>query len=662
MQHVTEFPYEITEEPHVWITMPDGVRLSARIWRPKDAGPVPAILEYLPYRKRDSTAERDALTHPYMAGHGYACVRVDMRGTGDSEGLFDDEYSEQELSDGVAVIDWLAAQAWCSGTVGMMGISWGGFNGLQIAALRPEPLKAVVSICSTVDRYADDIHYKGGIMLGENPAWAATVLSWFALPPDPEIVREGGMDMWQERLDDTPFLVGRWAEHQLRDDYWKHGSVCEDYSAITAAVLSVGGWHDGYRNTIAHLVENLDAPVKGLIGPWNHKYPHFAVPEPRIDFLGEMLRWWDRWLKGIENGVEDLPDMRLWVMDSVPPKVSYDHRPGRWVALDDWSARPKPEILYFNAEALAAEAGPVQRKAYPALACGQAAGEFFPFGFGPGELPDDQRMDDALSLCFDGAVAQQACDIVGAPTVKLRLASDQPRAQVAVRLCDVAPDGSSALISHGFLNLRHRGGHEAAVDMPVGGMVDVSVVLDQCGYRLPAGHKLRVAISTSYWPFVWPEAKPVTLLVDSGTLALPVLPEGMGEGWAFEPPKAAPKRETRMLSEGTEAKRVIRDASDRSVTLEIASDTGIEEDLSTGLSHRIKHQERFSIQEDDASSAVADFRWERRMARGGWAVTVEAHVTMTGLDDCFEVTASLRTSGEGDYAFYKEWNAQIPRL
>ena len=269
-----------------------------------------------------------------MAGHGYVCVRVDMRGCGESEGLFDDEYSAQELADGVEVINWLSKQSWCSGNVGIMGISWGGFNGLQLAALAPEPLKAVVSICSTVDRFADDIHYKGGVMLGENPGWAATALSWFSVPPDPALVGEAWRDIWLERLENTPFLAERWVQRQVRDDYWAHGSVCEDYSAIKAAVLSVGGWHDGYRNTIAHLVENLDAPVKGIVGPWNHKYPHIGMPGPQIDFLGEMLRWWDHWLKGINRGVTADPAYRAYVMESVKPEVSFVERAGRWVGLD----------------------------------------------------------------------------------------------------------------------------------------------------------------------------------------------------------------------------------------------------------------------------------------------------------------------------------------
>ena len=202
MKTTENFPFEVEETPNLWIWLPDGRRLAARMWRPVTDAPVPAVLEYLPYRKRDGTVERDALTHPWLAGHGYACLRVDVAGTGESDGLFDDEYSERELADGEAVIAWIARQDWCSGAVGMIGISWGGFNGLQLAARQPDALKAVVSLCSTTDRYADDIHYKGGCILGENAGWAATVLGWFGLPPDPALVGDRWRDMWIRRLED----------------------------------------------------------------------------------------------------------------------------------------------------------------------------------------------------------------------------------------------------------------------------------------------------------------------------------------------------------------------------------------------------------------------------------------------------------------------------
>ena len=223
----------------VWITMSDGARLAARIWLPEDAAadPVPAILEYLPYRRRDGTAARDYLTHPYFAARGYACVRVDMRGTGDSDGLLLDEYLKQEQDDALEVIAWIARQPWCSGAVGMMGISWGGFNGLQVAARRPPALRAVISLCSTDDRYADDVHYMGGALLIDNLRWASTMFGYQTRPPDPAIVGERWREMWIERLNAEPLLLRTWLEHQTRDAYWRHGSVCEDPGAITAAVL-----------------------------------------------------------------------------------------------------------------------------------------------------------------------------------------------------------------------------------------------------------------------------------------------------------------------------------------------------------------------------------------------------------------------------------------
>ncbi|MCL2430461.1 MAG: CocE/NonD family hydrolase, partial [Alphaproteobacteria bacterium] len=295
---VTEFLRPVREIEHLLIPLSDGTRLAARIFLPTDAeaDPVPAILEYLPYRKRDGTWERDALTHPYLAGHGYAAVRVDIRGSGESGGLLDDEYSARELADGVEVIAWLAAQPWCDGAVGMMGISWGGFNALQIAALRPPALRAIITICSTDDRYRDDVHFMGGAVLTAKVGWASFLFGAMGHPPDPALVGEAWREMWRARLEHLPFFLAKWFGHQRRDGYWKHGSVCEDYAAIACPVYAVGGWTDGYTNAIPRLLSGLSVPRKGLIGPWAHAYPHFAKPGPQIGFLQEALRWWDHWL------------------------------------------------------------------------------------------------------------------------------------------------------------------------------------------------------------------------------------------------------------------------------------------------------------------------------------------------------------------------------
>ncbi len=301
--------------------MPDGVHLSARLWRPvsSDDSPVPAILEYIPYRKGDLSSVRDSIHHPYLAGHGYACVRVDLRGTGDSEGVLADEYLEVEQSDAEAVLDWLAAQPWCDGNTGMMGLSWGAFAALQVAARQPSSLRAIVISSFTDDRYSDDMHYMGGAMLSDNLAEAGTMFAYATCPPDPSAVGERWRAMWHERLEAAEPWVLNWLRHQRRDDYWRHASVCEDYTAVRCPVLASSGWADGYSNAVTRLLAHLDVPRKGLIGPWSHKYPHLGEPGPAIGYLQEVVRWWDHWLKGADNGAMDGPMLRAWMQDSVPP-------------------------------------------------------------------------------------------------------------------------------------------------------------------------------------------------------------------------------------------------------------------------------------------------------------------------------------------------------
>lgn len=652
---------DLHQDHDAGVIVRDGTRLSARIWRPVGKGRFPAVLEALPYRKRDGTAWRDEQFHPAFAREGYACIRLDLRGNGESEGMFDDEYSPQELQDICDAIAWIAEQPWCSGAVGMQGISWGGFNGLMVAALRPPALKAVVTICSSVDRYHDDIHYKGGCLLTENIGWAATAAAWFSTPPDPAIAGDNWREMWLERLEATPFLAQRWHQRNCRDEYWKHGSVCEDYSAIEAAVLSIGGWHDGYRNTIAHLVENLDAPVKGVVGPWNHKYPHIATPGPRADYIGMALRWWDKWLKGVDNGAEDDPAYRAYLMDSIKPETSFDMRPGRWIAE---RALPSDNIrtrsLALTATGLGDGAPSGARSIETDTNCGAGFGEFFPFGFGPGELPDDQTSDDALSLCYDTAAVEETTDIVGAPLLNLRLSADQRRAQIAVRLCDLRPDGTSALIAHGFLNLRHRGGDDVFVDLTPGDVVEATVTLDQCAYRLPAGHRLRIAISPSYWPFIWPEPDPVTLTICDGALSLPVRPTAMNDECAFDPPRDAPpaSHETRA---GAESKEWFSDPDTGERRLVIAAEKTETEDIGHGLIFGDALREEWAISPGDPGSARADIRWDKHMRRGDWSVSTVTHLAMTGDADSFHITMQLTAHEGADQVFSKSWKATVPR-
>ncbi|MDX1542013.1 MAG: CocE/NonD family hydrolase, partial [Geminicoccaceae bacterium] len=441
---VAEFPNRVRELEHFWIEMPDGCRLAAHAWLPEDAltRPVPAILEYIPYRKRDDTAPRDAITHRYLAGHGYACVRVDLRGSGESDGLLLDEYLEQELADGEEVIRWLAAQPWCSGAVGMIGISWGGFNGLQIAARRPEALKAVVTICSTDDRYADDVHYMGGCLLGDNLSWASTMFAYNSCPPDPALVGERWREMWLERLRHNRPWLEAWLRHQHRDDYWRHGSISENFADVQCPVFAVSGWADGYSNAVFRLLAGLEAPRLGLIGPWSHKYPHLGVPGPAIGFLQECLRFFDHWLKGIETGIMDGPMLRVWMQDSVSPWTTYQERPGRWVGEPCWpSPHVRDQVWPLAEHRLLAPGTPAGNEATVTirspLGVGLFAGKWCSYAGAP-DLPHDQREEDGGALVFDGERLEEPLEILGPAVVDLELSADQPVAMVAVRLSDIA--------------------------------------------------------------------------------------------------------------------------------------------------------------------------------------------------------------------------------
>jgi hypothetical protein len=641
--------HDVSEDPDLGITLSDGCRLSARVWRSEGAGPVPVILEYLPYRKRDGTCARDALTHPYFAARGYACVRVDMRGNGDSDGVMEDEYSPQELADGVEVINWLAAQDWCSGTVGMMGISWGGFNGLQIAALAPEPLKAVITLCSTVDRFADDIHYKGGCLLNENLGWGATMWAYSSRAPDPAL-RENWRDMWIERLEAEPFLPSVWLRHQSRDAYWRHGSVIEDYASITAKVLAVGGWGDAYKNAVPQLVEALPGS-KGIVGPWVHKYPHFAVPEPRIGFLQEALRWWDRWLKDDATGVEDDPDFRAYLMDGVRPATWYAERPGRWIAEGNGATSHLPTTdLHLSDAGLGDKAGPLRQLIASPQDCGAAAGEYCAIWLGP-EMPGDQRGDDALSATFDSAPLADRMDIVGAPRITLRLSVDAPQAQIAVRLNHIHPDGASTRITYGVLNLSHRDSAENPRPMIPGEEETVTLALDHIAYRVPKGHRLRVAISTAYWPLIWPSPTSASLTLTAGQITLPERATVGGDEYTFPLPDAADAWQTETLRSAAHVRRSETDQNTGMVSLIIEDDFGKTRDSDHGLIAGSVARERWDIHPDDPLSARGTCHWTEEMSRGDIHLRTETHSAMWSDAMHFDLTARLEAY-ENDVLIY----------
>lgn len=662
------FPHEIEIVENIFVPMPDGTRLAAKLWRPKGAGPVPAILEYLPYRKRESTRGRDQKMHAWLAGHGYACVRLDIRGTGDSEGLIDDEYTLQEQVDGCDAIAWIADQDWCDGQVAMYGISWGGFNGLQIAARQPPALKTIITVGSTDDRYATDVHYVGGCLSKDNFDWSATMFANNDLPPDPEIVGGNWRQMWRARMEHNRPWILDWLAHQRRDGYWQQGSVSEDFSKITIPVYAVSGWADNYSESVPRLLAGLSGPRLGLIGPWAHSFPHDVAVKPAIGWLQEVVRWCDHWMKGRDTGIMDEPMYRVWMQESVAPKTCYLDRPGRWVGEARWpSPRTEHRALYFNAGgSLDPVPGAVARVTINSpLWVGLGAGEVGRYGE-DADWAGDQREDDGGSLVFVSDPLPERTEILGAPQLHLRFSSDKPLALVAVRLNDVMPDGRSARVTVGFLNLTHRDSHEHPTPLEPGHVYDAVVDLDDIAHAFPAGHRIAVSLSTTYWPICWPSPELATLTLHMGEswLDLPVRPENPADAAlrAFDPPEmAAPTPMIDHPVARTHRRAIRRDLLSGEMAVDFPRWTYAHEMPDIGQTVTSDALARYVITDGDPLSARCETEANVVIRRKDTTTGHHSTGRLTADATHFRVEMQLRVTENGKTVFERRWDERIAR-
>ena len=665
----TEFPFGLIEVENIWVPLPDGTRLAGRLWLPDGVGKVPLILEYLPYRKRDGNRARDEGMHRYLARHGYACLRLDIRGTGDSEGTLTDEYSVQEQLDGVAAIDWLARQEWCDGQVAMYGISWGGFNGLQIAAREPPALKTIISVGSTDDRYATDIHWVGGCLSKDNFDWSSTMFAMQDLPPDPAIVGDLWREMWQARMKANAPWILKWLQHQSRDAYWQQGSVCEDFSKITIPVYAVSGWADNYSESVPRLLAGLSGPRLGLIGPWAHSFPHDVTVKPAIGWLQEVLRWCDHWLKGQDTGIMQEPMLRVWMQNHVPPRTCYLERPGRWVGEETW---PSPHIVtqrmslgpYGRLGVQGTEAATICSP----LWVGLTAGEVGRYG-DEAEWATDQREDDGGSLVFVSEPLAEQLEILGAPQLHLRFASDKPQALVSVRVNDVAPSGASTRVTIGHLNLCHRHGHGTPQDLVPGQMETASVDLDDIAHSFPAGHRIAVSISTVYWPIAWPSRELATLTIQLGdsALDLPVRPPQASDAElrAFDLPEAAEADQQHDLPPDPAAptirRAVHRDLLTGEMVVNFPRWTYATDMPAISQTHRGTGLARYRITDGDPLSARCETRYTVQIERPDGTFGHESEGSLSCDATHFIVQMRLRLTENGSEVFARDWNERIPR-
>jgi uncharacterized protein len=638
-----------------WIDLPDGVRLAARIWLPDDAAarPVSAILDWVPYRKSDGTAIGDAAWGTYFAGHGFAFVRIDLRGSGDSTGLLEDEYTDQEQQDAERAIEWIADRSWCTGSVGMIGVSWGGFAALQLAARAPAALRGVVAIHASDDRYSDDVHYIGGCVSAmDMPQWATSMLAYVNQPPDPVVAGDGWRSEWHRRLDGASLFIDPWLGHQRRDAYWRQGSACERYEAIRCPVYAVGGWSDGYRDMVLRVVEHVSAPVRGLIGPWGHTSPEHGAPGPAIGFLQECVRFFATSLDGVANGFFERPRLISYLQEPVAPTGSYDVRPGRWVADPTW---PSPAVFErrfaLGDDGLrAAEAAVVSasRSIRGLQTTGIDGGVWCGDG-SPADFGLDQRPDDGASLCWDTPPLPERVELLGNCEARLRVSVDRPQAVVIARVCDVGPDGRSTLVARGVLNLSRRDGHDRTVPMLVGEPVEVRVPMQSTGYAVPAGHQIRLAVTNAYWPLVWPSPEAGVLTVHAGVLSLPYRGASAldAELEPFEPSETgeASASETTMLRDG--GRTVSRDLATGETTVTFDWHPSRVRLVGTGTEMGEENVSTYRIVEGDPLTAVVVCRATVTLSRPGFDIRVQASTTMSCDRERFLVTTTLDAFEDG---------------
>lgn len=655
---------------NVRIAMRDGITLSANLWMPAEAGPtkrVPAILELIPYRKDDWRWASDQARMRYFAERGFAGCRVDVRGTGSSEGVALDEYARDETLDGVELVAWLAAQPWCNGAVGMWGISYGGFTSIQVAAEQPPALKAIAPMYATDDRYTDDVHYFGGCLTASDVAqYAVSQIGMNALPARPAYSGGDWEAAWRRRLEQTPPWLLIWLRQQTDGPYFRQGSLAPDYGRIRCPIYNIAGWMDGYTNAAWRMHLSCPVPSRTLIGNWGHLLPDTANPGPNVDYLDELVRFFGTWLRGDDVGLSAEPDLIAFVREHSLPEPFPAAWPGRWLgfARQDLVTAPQ-RTLWLSDDALvdAPPTGSTTR----CIAHQPTWGTQGPLASGAGAAPNglwrDLRIDDATALTYTSAPLAEPLDILGMPAVELTVCSDMPSAHLVARLSAVDAKGVPCLISWGALNLTHRVSHEQPEPLDPGQSYQIRLELKATGYRVGAGERLRLTISTAHWPLIWPapDAGSLTLVGGGESAATVRLPLAPGARELDRPLKATPPDLT-WLGEYIEQKPVWTLTDDvLAGTHTVTIFGGDHQRLPDGTRLAASEDIRLTARPQDPAHTTLFNSVDYALEQDGRKIAVRSAGTIESDHD--SLTASLRLEVDLDERrfFEREWQDRIPR-
>jgi putative CocE/NonD family hydrolase len=640
-----------------WIPLADGARLAARLWLP-DAQPAAVLLEALPYRMDDLTASYASDYERLCEEFGFAVARVDLRGTGSSDGLAVDEYPPRELEDLAEAVAWLAAAEWSTGRVGMWGTSYSGFNSLQLAAGRPPALGAIAAIYATDDRYTDDVHYTGGALRGLDLLdYVLYMAAITALPPVPAVVGDGWREAWRERVErGEPWLL-RWLEEQTDGPYWRHGSLRPGYERIACPTMLVGGWADGYRNNTFRTFEALRCPKRLLVGPWSHVSPATSVPGPNIDLAPELARWFGRWLRDEATGVDEEPPLQVFVRRSTRPAPDLTELRGEWRFEDGWPLA-RGETLELRPDADGPDeipaAGDIGTSAW--ISC---AGRL-PWG-----QPSDGREDDARSLALEWGPFEDEVEIMGHPRLVLRVERAAPVAYLSAKLADVFPDGTSSLVTRGLLNLAHR---RSSVDPePFDGPADVELDLEATSWVFEPGHRIRLALAGADWPNIWPPPSAEPIRVDRASLRLtlprvraghaPRLRDG-GAGARDASPTFAPPPPQDPEPETPVTWRIERDVLSRETRAVIGHGAAYEGELGAQVEER--YDGTIGVSTEDPARAWARATARYRIAWPEAEATAEARLDLRSDADTYHVAVEVDAEAAGE-RIERRFARAIPR-
>ncbi len=643
--------------------MDDGVRLAADVYLPDEGIAFPTVLYSGPYRKDDRILRAGSASGlaERFTGRGYAFVCADVRGTNDSEGIAEVMFSPREQRDGYELVEWIAAQDWCDGNVGMTGISYGYFTSVLTAAQQPPHLKTIVPMHASVSWYY--CVHEGGLplMFGYHANYVTLMLAFLGAPPGCRDPEGRWREAWMHRLKNGPAWGLDWLDHPLEGDYWQMVSPEKDYSRIQIPVFAVHGWWDRYPSDAFRLAENIAGPVKLLVGPWQHARPDGGVPGPRVDYE-VFLRWFDYWLKGEPNGILDEPRFTYYRQRYQEPSDYPLELNGEWRQEPSWPARDEGRRWYFHKDGQLDPSEPGERReqAYEydptAGVCSRLSGGIY----GGVGMPLDQRPDERKSALYTSQPFDEPLEITGIPRARIQFSSTASVMAVIVKLCDVAPDGSVALITRGYLNATHRDAHTRAEPLEPGRVYRLDVELKATSYLFERDHRLRVAVTSAEFPTLLPTPERGTNHVISGAgeeswVELPVVPESSSQASPVSlkmlppPPPGVPPNRSLRVSEDDSGQAV---AELNTV------------DSFRGLDSRVevRHNTRASVHRDHPESAVYESDCTLSLAYDdGGAIESRGEVRYRGTAGTLQVEASVQVTSNGKPVLRRSWSFEQPR-